>query len=274
VHHFGSLRGESAPASDSEQRMRGRWSGRLVTTVWTLVAAAAALGMGGLAGCSSSTAPANNPFALAEHFDSLAAQAASSGNFDRSQLLTYPTAILAEGVSPATVSVSVGGTATKYQSLAANIVYTAGGTAIDSLFVVIAWLGPNVDQLLFLQSDDIGDVNFGYYPDTAQVLFGNATVLDTARTPSGTCRFLDLTYAADLVRGSTCQPEPIQSSFSVQVQVSPATTPTTYAMSTTPLPGVRLLIPASASAPDPFRPSRALSRLHFAAQPVTSAPAR
>jgi hypothetical protein len=275
VHHFGSLRGESAPASDSEQRMRGRWSGRQVTTVWTLVAAAAGLGMGGLAGCSSSTSPSTNGFALAEHFDSLAMQAANSGNFDRSQLLTYPTAILAEGVSPTTVSVSAGGTATKYQGVAANIVYTAGGTATDSLFVVIAWLGPNVDQLFFLEADSAGAVtNFGYYPDTAQVLFGNITVAATAGTPSGTCRYLDLTYAADLVQGATCKPETIQSSFTMQVQVSPATTPTTYPRSMTMVPGVRLLIPASASAPDRFRPSRVLGRLHNVAQPVTSAPAR
>jgi hypothetical protein len=254
--------------------MRGRWSGRQVTRVWAFVAAAAVLGMGGLAGCSSSTSPSNSAFALAEHFDSLAMQAANSGNFDRSQLLTYPTAILAEGVTPATVSISAGGTATNYKGLAANIVYTAGGTTVDSLFVVIAWLGPNVDQLIFIESDFADTVtNLGYYPDTAQVLIGNTTAAATPGAPSGTCRYLDLAYAADLVQGSTCQPETIQSSFSMQVQVSPATTLTTYALNTTSLPGVRLLIPASASAPDPFRSSRARSRLHIAAQPVTSAPA-
>ena len=256
--------------------MRGRWSGRQVTTVWTLVAGAAVLGIGGLAGCSSSTAPSANPFALAEHFDSLAGQAAKSGNFDRSQLLTYPTAILAEGVTPAKVSVSVGGTAENYQGLAANIVYTAGGTPIDSNFVIVAWLGTNADTLIYVVVDAAGNVNnFGYYPDTAQnISFGNVTAAATAATPLGTCHYIDLTYAADLLQGATCTPVTIQSSFTMPVQVSPAPTPTTYTMGTTTLPGVRLLTPASASAPDVFRPSRALSRLHIAAQPVTSAPAR
>jgi hypothetical protein len=255
--------------------MRGRWSGRQVTTVWTLVAAAAVLMAGALAGCSSSTSPSTNAFALAEHFDSLAMQAANGGNFDRSQLLTYPTAILAEGVSPTTVSVSVGGTATKYLGLAANLVYTAGGLPTDSVLVMIVWQGTNVDQLVYVQVDVADDIlDLGYYPDTTAVFLGNEAAAAAAGTPAGTCHSIDLAVAADLLRGTTCTPVTIQSSFNIQFEVSPATTLTTYAMTTTPLPGVRLLIPASPSATDRFRPSRVLGRLHTLARPITGAPAR
>jgi hypothetical protein len=151
----------------------------------------------------------------------------------------------------------------------------AGGTAIDSNFVIVVWRGTNVDQLIYVVVDAAGNVNnLGYYPDTTNVSVGNATAAVTAGTPSGTCHSIDLTYAADLVKGATCTPVSIPSSFNIQFQVAPAATLTTYAMSTTSLPGVRLLIPASPSATDRFRPSRVLTRLHTVALPITGSPAR
>lgn len=252
--------------------MRGRWSGRRTTKVGTLVATAVVVGAGAAVGCSSSTSPStSNAFALAEHFDSLAMQAAASGQFDRSQLLTYPTAVLSEGTKPATVSVTVGGTAGSYQGLAANLVYTTAGTPIDSTYVLIVWRGTNVDELVYVLVDATGSVNnLGYYPDTTTVGFGNATAAATGNTPAGACHFIDLTYGADLVQGATCTPQTIQASFNVQIQVAPATSPATYAMSTTPLPGVRLQIPASPSATDLFQPWRALHRTHTAAGSISA----
>lgn len=242
--------------------MRGWGSDCLATRVSTLIATVVALGAA--AGCSSSTSPSGSGFALAEHFDSLAMRAADSGSFDRSQLLSYPTAVLAEGVTPASVSISVNGSAVKYQALAAALVYEAAGVNTDSNFVIIAWRGTNVDELIFLEASASGSVtNLGYYPDTTAVTFGNVTMTTSFVTSGGACRSIDLAFAADLLQGATCTQAKIQSSFDAQIQVAPSTSFATYVLSPTPLPGVRLVIPASPSATDGFRilhPSRATWR--------------
>src|ERR1700683_1996389 len=82
------------------------------------------------AGCSSSksTSPTSSTQTQAELFDSLAQQANAGGYFDRGRLLAYPTAVLAEGVSPTSVSISINGSTQKYSAVGAELLQTAAGT--------------------------------------------------------------------------------------------------------------------------------------------------
>src|ERR1700691_4157659 len=96
------------------------------------LACVATLGVTLFLGCSShsaATAPAGQTYSEAEHLDSLAQHAGTAGYFDRSRLLTYPTAVLAEGVTPKTVSVSVDGAPINYQVVGAELLQTSAGAS-------------------------------------------------------------------------------------------------------------------------------------------------
>jgi hypothetical protein len=233
------------------------------------LACVAALGVTLSLGCgshSAATAPAGQTYAEAEHLDSLAQQAAAVGYFDRSRLLTYPTAVLAEGVTPKTVSVSVDGAPTNYQVVAAELLQTSAGSTgappTDSVFIIVAWEGTNVDELIYTQlstPDTIDDAaaladtiaNGNLIGGTATASLGSAT---------GSCAFLDLTTAEELVQGATCMPATITASFNLEYSPIAGATDSLFVMTSQAIPGVRLVLPSSAGGEDLLTQLRQLGR--------------
>ena len=207
-------------------------------------------------GSSSATAPAGRNYTEAEHLDSLAQAASAAGYFDRGRLLTYPTAVLAEGVTPKTVSVSVDGAPVNYQVVGAELLQTSagsiGGPPTDSVFVIVAWQGANVDELIYTQistPDTIDDA--AALADTlanGNLIGGTATAALASAT--GSCTFLDLTTASELVQGATCMPATITAGFNLEYSPIAGATDSLFAMTSQAVPGVRLVLPSSTGGAD------------------------
>ncbi len=207
-----------------------------------------------LVGCGGSTAPTvTASFRQAAHLDTLAVNAAAAGQFDRYRLLTYPIAALAENVTPATVSVTVDGAAQNYQGLALELVGQSAGANPapgDSTFVLVTWTGTNVDELVYTQlvlPDTLADV--ADLTDTvSNPNFQKATVLSaTVGTFKGKCRTYSLPLAnaaaSDLLQGVKCSTGTITGAFNVTFTPGPGNPHGTFALASTALPAVRLLLP-------------------------------
>jgi hypothetical protein len=217
-----------------------------------------AVGVAICLGCSGhrATAPAVPSYTEAEHLDSLAQQAGASGLFDRSRLLTYPTAVLAEGITPKTVSISVDGAPVSYQVVGAELLQTSAGSTngppTDSVFVIVAWQGANVDELIYTQvstPDTIDDD--AVLADTVaneNLIGGTATA--ALATASGNCAFLDLTTAAELVQGATCSRATITAGFHLEYSPIAGNTDSLFVLTSQAIPGVRLVLPASTGGAD------------------------
>jgi hypothetical protein len=240
--------------------MRVRSPGLLLATA-TIGVALGACGSSKVTSTGSTSG--DTVYAQAQHFDSLAQQAASAGYFDRSRLLTYPTAVLAEGVAPATVSVTVDGTVQSYQAVAAEILQTPAGSGSlgvsDSIFVLVAWQGDNVSQLIYLNMSAPDTINDdAALTDTlANENLNTATAAASLATTGGACAFLDLATAAELVQGATCTLATVNASFNLDYVPMVGATDSTFVMTNQALPGVRLVLPVSASG------SEVLARLHL-----------
>jgi hypothetical protein len=241
--------------------MRIRWSVLVpLVSCGAAVAALSACG-GGHNATTTSTSTTTTSYAQAEHLDSLGSEAATEGYFDRGRLLTYPTAVLAEGVSPKAVTLTVNGASQSYNAVVAEILETEAGsssrTVTDSAFVVIAWQGTDVSELVYLQvaaPDTIND--WAALADTLanENLYSTSTATVSLASSGGACGLLDLATITSLVQGSTCTQATVNTSFNLQFAAETGATDSTFVLATTALPGIRLVLPASTGGLDAIAP--------------------
>ncbi len=223
---------------------------------------AALSGAAVLTGCGNSTAPPPPSLSEALHLDTLAQQAAAAGEFDRFRLLLYPVAVLAQGVDAASVSLTVDGATQTYQVAAADLVGTTAGpmpTPSDSVFVVVAWTGDNVSQLVYTLIDPS--------PSLIDVALLNDTLTNSGLTAhsvsaslgtvDGVCTTLKLATAASLLQGK-CQRATVTAAFDLTFAPDSAIPNSHFVLSSQAVPAVRLVLPASNGGQDfIFRPSLA-----------------
>ena len=214
---------------------------------WTQLAPVAALfalaGVSTLTACGGSTAPSAPSFNEARHLDTLAQRAASAGEFDRFRLLQYPVAILGRGVSPESVAVNVNGQDQKFEIAAAELVGTTAGqtpTPNDSVFIIVAWQGADVSQLIFAELDPQGHLlDVALLTDTtANFNLTTETVGASLTSSSGACPTLRLSSPSNLINAK-CTKAKITSAFDLTFAADPAAL--RFVLTSQALPGVRLL---------------------------------
>jgi hypothetical protein len=233
--------------------------------------AAATLAVAGC-GSSKSTSPASAAFAQAQVLDSLAQQAVALGQFDRARLLSYPTAVLAEGITPTPVTVTVNGSSQHFEAVAADIIQTAAGstsaTPTDSDFVIAAWEGSDVTSLIYFQiaaPDTINDA--AVLTDTlANVNLTGGAATAALTTSGGTCSLLDLVTAAALLQGATCTHATITSGFNVTYSPITGAPDSIFVMGSQKIAGIRLVLPASTGGQNRVAPLRHIDQRLSAAR--------
>jgi hypothetical protein len=198
----------------------------------------------------ASTASFSTTQALAIHLDSVQAQAASCNQTERFQLLTYPIVALAENVTPASISLTVNGSAQSYSAVGLEIVgQTAGAnpTPSDSFFVFVAWSDANASQLFYLSS---------LVPDTVydswNIAGGNANEIATVSTLNvslagtgaacGTPVTLPFSSSNELLTASTCTLATTSQAFDVGFTGTSTNPNTSYAYSSTSVPSARIVL--------------------------------
>lgn len=196
-----------------------------------------------LTACGGSTAPSAPSFNEARHLDTLAQQAASEGAFDRFRLLQYPVAILARGVSPESVTVTVNGQDQIFEVASAELVGTTAGktpTPNDSVFIIVAWQGADVSQLLYAEMDAQANlIDVAWLTDTtANFNLTNESVAAELTKSSGACPTLKLSSPSNLINAK-CTKASVTGAFDLTFDASPAAQE--FVLSSQALPGVRLL---------------------------------
>lgn len=214
----------------------------------------AALSVMAALGCGSSTGPPAAVFAEARHLDTLAQSAASDGAFDRYRLLTYPVAVLAEGISPDSVSLAVDAGSAPYQVGALELVgQTAGSkpTPSDSVFVLFAWTGSDVSQLVYVVTDVSGDViDVAQLADTTSSGQLTAGTVSASRTTlDGGCHTLQLATAASLLR-ATCRQATFTAAFDLTFAPDSSFPNQHFVLTSQAVRGARLLLPATTGGQD------------------------
>jgi len=214
-----------------------------------LAAAAAILGVSALTACGSSTAPSAPSFDEARHLDTLAQQAAAAGEFDRFRLLEYPVAILAHGVSPESVTVTVDGVQHTFEVAAAELVGTTAGktpTANDSVFVVVAWQGSDVSQLVYTVVDVQADlIDVALLQDTAATAsLTTESVGASLGHSAGACITLQLAEPSNLI-SAKCTKATVSSAFDLTFVGDSLFPNTHFVLASQSVPAVRLLLSAS-----------------------------
>lgn len=208
-----------------------------------IAAVVAVCGLSTLTACGGSTAPSAPSFNEARHLDTLAQQAASAGEFDRFRLLQYPVAILARGVSPESVTVSVNGQDQIFEIAAAELVgTTAGKTPMpnDSVFIIVAWQGPDVSQLVYAEMDAQANLlDVALLTDTtANFNLTTQTVGAELSKSSGACPTLRLSSPSNLINAK-CTKASVTGAFDLTFVAD--STDVEYVLTSQALPGVRLL---------------------------------
>ena len=221
-------------------------------TAWTALiplGIGAVMGAAALEGCGNSTGPHVPSFSEARHLDTLAQAAAAAGQFDRFRLLQYPIAVLAQGVTPDTVSLTVDDATQPYQVVALDLVATTSGTnptPTDSLFVLVAWTGDDVSQLVYLIADPSPSlIDFALLRDTSTNFSLETESIEASLvSTAGACRTLKLATAASLMQG-TCTRAMVDASFDLTFAADSAFPDTHFVLPQQAVPGVRLLMSAS-----------------------------
>ena len=191
----------------------------------------------------------------AGHFDSLAVAASAAGQFDRYRLLAYPIAFLAENGVPATISLSVDGASQKYQAGVLELVgQTAGANPVpsDSIFIVFAWTGDDVTQLVYAQvlvPDTLGDWA-DLVGTTANGSLDSATVVSAGSAGlTGTCHTFSLPIvnaaAEDFLSGSTCSSGNMTAALSLFFTPTSGFPNSAFVLPSQPLPGIRIVLAQS-----------------------------
>lgn len=233
--------------------MRFRLLARSPWLVPAALAAGFALSGCGSSGGSNTTGPGViAAHAEAEHLDTLSIAAAAAHYTDRNRLLTYPIAVYGEGVTPASVSVSVDGTAEPYSGAVLEIVQTTAGaspTPSDSTFYLFAWSDSDVTEMVWTAVVLPGDTIYDWAELTDSVANFNYSSLSVSITPgsvSGGCSALTTLFSAnDLLVGTTCKQGKASASFDYTYVADPPTNPhSTFTMAATQVPLVRIVLPA------------------------------
>jgi hypothetical protein len=223
-----------------------------------------------LAACGSSSSPPPPSFSAARHLDSIAVSAAQSHNLVRDAFMTFGIAVLGEGTSASTVSLSVDGTTQSYQAVGIEIVeQTAGANPVpsDSLFVLSLWTSPDASSFVAFEvfAPDTID-NIAVMQDTAAnvnaVVFNNTTpvVAVSSFTSTGKCHALSsIITASYLLNGTTCASGTISGSFQFQTVAVGSSPAQTFVFGNTSVPAVRIVLPAGDGGQQRLRGS--LSRL-------------
>lgn len=217
-------------------------------TTWILFAA------GALAACNS-TAPPPPSFSVARHLDSIAVAAANAHAIGRDAFMTFAIAVLGEGTSASTVSLSVNGATQSYQGVALEIVeVTAGANPIpsDSLFVMSLWTSP--DAASFITMEAFAPDTIDNFADTEDsVTNQNVVNLNTlpnvsvaSFTQKGACHALaSIITGSYLLNGTTCTSGTITGSFQFQVAADGSAPANVLVFPSTTLPAVRIVLPAN-----------------------------
>jgi len=214
---------------------------------WAQLAPIAAVfaicGVSTLTACGGSTAPSAPSFNEARHLDTLAQQAASAGAFDRFRLLQYPVAILARGVSPESVTVSVNGEDQIFEVAAAELVGTTAGktqTPNDSVFIIVAWQGTDVSQLVYAEMDAQNNlIDVALLTDTtANFNLTSETVGAQLSSSSGACPTLQLSSPSNLINAK-CTKASVTGAFDLTFGANPAAQH--FVLASQAIPGVRLI---------------------------------
>ncbi len=191
---------------------------------------------------------------MARHLDSIAVSAAKSQGLGRDAFMTFPIAVLGEGVSASTVSLSVNGAMQSYQAVALEIVeVTAGPDPVpsDSLFVLSLWTSPDAASLVTLEIfapdtiDEIADTE-GDVSNGSLVSNNSSPAVSVAGfTHKGRCHALtSIITASYLLNGTTCTSGTIAGSFQFQVTAAGSAPANAFVFGTTTLPAVRIVLPA------------------------------
>jgi hypothetical protein len=222
-----------------------------VSAAVVLVVVGAAMGCGSSGKSTGTKTPTTNQV-LALHLDTLQQNAADSGESDRYRLLSYPIAALAENVTPATISLTVDGSAQTYSAAGLELVGTTAGsspTVSDSLFVFVAWSDTNATNILLVEGaapDTIEDIeNLAGANDNGS---NSATNLSTSLAGNGgNCSTITLPFAAsnDLVSGTTCTSAQMNIAFAVSFTATSTNPNTSYSYSQSNLPTARIVLPAT-----------------------------
>ena len=223
------------------------WMPKPWTCLAPFAAVAAICGLSALTACGSSTAPSAPSFNEARHLDTLAQQAASAGEFDRFRLLQYPIAILAHGVSPESVTVSVNGSDQTFEVAAAELVGTTAGktpTPNDSVFVVVAWQGSAVSQLVYSVIDVQSDlIDVALLQDTtADIDLTTQAVGASLTSSAGACPTLRLSSPSNLI-SAKCTKATVTGAFDLTFVTDAGNTE--FVLSSQAIPAVRLLMTSS-----------------------------
>jgi hypothetical protein len=223
-----------------------------------------------LAACGSSTSPPPSSFSVAAHLDSLALAAAGEHAEGLNGFLSYPVAVLGEGVSPATVTLSVNGNSQSYQGVALEVVTTTAGAnpvPSDSFFVVSLWTSPDAASLVTMQviapdtlfgladnEDTVTNENF----DTTGALEGSVSTF----TPKGKCRTDGSLQTGSylLLKSGTCTSGTITGAFQFGVLADGAAPAHQFILASTALPAVRIVLPAGDGGTQRLRGQRILRR--------------
>jgi hypothetical protein len=208
---------------------------------------------------------------MAASLDTQAVNAATAGQFDRFRLLAYPTAAMSENLAPASVSLTVDGTAQPYQALGIEVVGTTTGTSSqivpsDSFFVVVAWTGTTVSELVYSNvlmpdtivdfadlSDTVANFNLAQSPTTTSTVAINSM--------SGGCGSYTLpdinTAVESLLLNSKCTSGTATVAFSFYYVPTAANPHTSFVLSSQSIPAIRIVLPASTGGQERMRHLRA-----------------
>jgi hypothetical protein len=191
---------------------------------------------------------------LALHLDSLQQMAATCGQSDRYRLLSYAVAALAENVTPASISLTVNGSAQSYSAAGLDIVgQTAGAspTVSDSFFVFVAWSDNNATQMFLYQAqppDTIDNAeNLNVASDNSNFTSTGtlATSLVSNGSSCGTAVALPFPPTNDLVDGTTCTQAVLSFNFTQSFTATSSNPNTSYAYNTNTLPTARIVLPST-----------------------------
>ena len=215
-------------------------------------AALAFLAAGLLAACGS-TAPPPPSFSVARHLDSIAVSSAKSGEFGRDAFMTFAIAVLGQGTSAKTVSLSVNGITQSYQGVGLEIVEVTGGpnpVPSDSLFVLSLWKSPDAASFVTVEAfapDTIDEI-----VDTEDTV-SNTNLLGTPApvvtvssfTGKGHCHALtSIQTASYLLNKTSCTSGTITGSFQFSVSADGSAPANAFIFGNAALPAVRIVLPA------------------------------
>jgi hypothetical protein len=166
--------------------------------------------------CTAGSATGPRSGAMALHYDSLATDAALSGDTTRERYLSEMAIALARGVRPEPVVIAVNGITRRFEAVAYE-----GVVGHDSSFVIVAWDGWNPSAFVLAQVSTHGPVaaTVTYAPGPTLMQSDSGTVTVTRLAVGGECPYTAL-HADPFGSATRCARQ--SSSWSFGVRLRPA----------------------------------------------------